>query len=118
MNRIWEKMPEISGTELGRVQQFTADLSDKEFDIFVNVYRARRRDPQTVLIMALIGLFVIPGLQRFYLNQIGMGILYLFTIGLCWVGSIIDVVNYQNLTQEYNDKVLNEVVMIMRQPGV
>ncbi|MDB5115968.1 MAG: hypothetical protein JWQ79_1460, partial [Mucilaginibacter sp.] len=46
--------------------------------------------------------------QRFIVGQIGMGILYLFTIGLCFIGSIMDLVNHKTLALEYNQKMAFE----------
>jgi TM2 domain-containing membrane protein YozV len=54
------------------------------------------------------------GIQRFYLGQIGMGILYLFTGGLCLIGTIMDLVNNKTLTNEFNQKAAQEVAMMMR----
>ena len=62
---------------------------------------------------ALLGFIVVAGVHRLLLGQIEMGILYLFTGGLCLVGTIIDLVNHQKLAFEYNQKVANEVAAII-----
>ena len=113
MNRIFDLLPELEGEEMAYVQQAIKDLNDDDARTFANIYRARRRDPQTVLILSLVGLLAIPGAQRFYLGQIGMGILYLFTAGLCFIGSLIDLINYKTNAQEYNQKVAREVISIV-----
>jgi TM2 domain-containing membrane protein YozV len=74
-----------------------------------SIYSSRRKDPQTILLLTLIGFLGISGVQRFVLDQIGMGLLYLFTGGLCLVGTIVDLVNYKNLALEYNQKVALQV---------
>lgn len=107
-------MPELQGEELAYIQAHINNMTDDQAQAFINAYRVRRKNPQDVLIFAIIGLVVIPGLQRFILNQIGMGLLYLFTAGLCLIGSIIDLVNYQKLAFEYNRKVADEVKFGMR----
>ena len=56
----------------------------------------------TVLLLALLGFVILAGVQRFYLGQIGMGLLYLFTAGFCLIGTIIDVVNHKKLAFQYN----------------
>lgn len=114
MNRIYIHLPEITGEEQFNINQLTTQLTDDEFQMFATIYKARRRDPQMVLILSLVGLLVLPGLQRFYVDQIGMGILYLFTIGLCFIGSIIDLVNYKNLSWEYNNKIVAEVLGMVK----
>jgi hypothetical protein len=37
-----------------------------------------------------------------------MGILYLFTAGFCFIGTIIDLVNYKTLANDYNRKMAYE----------
>jgi hypothetical protein len=41
-------------------------------------------------------------------GQIGMGILYLFTGGLCIVGTIVDTINHKKLAFEYNQQMAIE----------
>ena len=117
MNRVLKLLPELQGQEMASIQQVMKDMSDEDAESFAHIYRARRKDPQTILILCLAGLFVIPGIQRFYVDQIGMGILYLFTIGLCFIGSIVDLVNYQNLAHEYNSKIVSDVMIVMKTNG-
>ncbi len=114
MNRMWKLLPELEGEEMRTVEYAIRDLSDEDAQSFAHVYRSRRKDPQLILILCIVGLFGIPGIQRFFVNQIGMGVLYFFTIGLCFIGSIVDLVNYKQLTQEYNVKVLSDILSIMR----
>lgn len=89
-------------------------MSDDEARNFANIYRARRKDPQLILITALLGFVIIAGVQRFIIGQIGMGLLYLFTGGLCLIGTIVDLVNYQRLAFEYNQKIASEVLIAAR----
>jgi hypothetical protein len=42
------------------------------------------------------------------LGQMGMGLLYLFTGGLCFIGTIMDTVNHKRLTFEYNQQMARE----------
>ncbi len=114
MNRILQYLPELSNSEFDIVQRATGHLSDDEFQLYSNIYRVRRKDPQNVLLMGIIGLFLLPGIQRFYVDQIGMGVLFLFTLGLCFIGSIVDLVNYRTLADEYNTKVANEIGMMVK----
>jgi TM2 domain-containing membrane protein YozV len=48
------------------------------------------------------------------MNQIGMGILYLLTGGLCLIGTIVDLVNYQKLAFEYNRQIAAEVSAMIK----
>jgi TM2 domain-containing membrane protein YozV len=110
MNRLLSFIPEAQGEEFVMLEQLTNYMDDDQLRQFATVYRSRRRDPQNVLIFSVIGLFVLPGLQRFYLGQIGWGILYFFTAGLCLIGSTIDLINHKSMAQEYNQKIADEVV--------
>ena len=67
-----------------------------------------------LILTALLGLIILAGVHRFIMGQIGMGLLYLFTAGLCLVGTIVDLVNYQKLAFEYNQKAANEVLIMVR----
>lgn len=102
-------MPELQGEELTYIQHIINNMDEEQARKYINVYRARRRNPQEILIFSLIGLLGIAGIQRFVLNQVGMGLLFFFTVGLCYIGTIIDVINYQKLAFEYNQKVADEV---------
>lgn len=112
MARILEVLPELTGEEMVFVQNLIKDWSDEKARSFANVYRARRKDPQVILITCLLGLIIVAGVHRFLLGQIGMGLLYLFTAGLCIIGTIIDLVNYQKLAFEFNQGVANEVAIL------
>lgn len=114
MARVIDVLPEISGEEMLYVQALLKDMDDERARNFASVYRTRRKDPQMILITALLGLVVVAGVHRFIMGQIGMGLLYLFTAGLCFIGTIVDLVNYQKLTFEHNRKVANEVLAIVR----
>ncbi len=113
MANILQFMPELTGFELQHVQSITSDFDEAKLLNFANIYRARRKDPQIILLTTLLGFVVVAGVQRFLLGQIGMGILYLLTGGLCLIGTIVDLINYQDLAFQYNQRVANEVKMYM-----
>lgn len=116
MANIFNYMPEIQGEEMMFLQNLTKNYTDEQLNSFVQIYRARRKDPQTILLLTILGLFCLAGVHRFVLNQIGMGLLYFFTGGLCLIGTIVDIFNYNNLTFGYNRQVAIEVdLMIARQ---
>lgn len=114
MGNFFQYLPELQGRELMFVQGLTKDYTDAQMMNFANVYRSRRRDPQIILLTTLLGFVAIAGVQRFLINQIGMGILYLFTGGLCFIGTIIDLINYQDLAMEYNMQQANEAAMLVK----
>lgn len=114
MSNFYQFLPELQGRELAFVQGLTKDFDDQKLMNFANIYRARRRDPQIMLLTTLLGFVAIAGVQRFLINQIGMGLLYLFTGGLCLIGTIIDLINYQDLAMEYNQRMATEAAMMVK----
>jgi TM2 domain-containing membrane protein YozV len=114
MARIIDILPEVTGEEMLYLQNMIKDMSDEKARSFATVYRTRRREPMLILITAVLGFFGVAGVHRLITNQIGMGILYFFTVGLCFVGTIIDLVNHQKLAFEYNRKVADEIIIMIQ----
>lgn len=108
MKEIIKLLPEIEGEEAIYISHTTSGMDEEELKSFAHIYRTRRRDPQHVLFGTLLGLFVVAGVQRFMTGQIGMGILYLLTFGLCLAGTIVDLVNYRQMANDYNQKMARE----------
>lgn len=103
-------IPGIDMDELAYLNSLTKDLSPEQLKTFAMLYNAERRKPDHVLLGGLLGLFAVAGVQRFMVNQIGMGIIYFFTAGLCFIGTIIDLVNYKSLAFEFNQQVAIKVM--------
>jgi TM2 domain-containing membrane protein YozV len=114
MANVMQFLPELEGDEMLIVAGFLKEMTDEQAAQFAYAYRSRRKDPQTILLLTLLGLIGIAGVQRFILDQIGMGILYLFTAGLCWIGTIVDLVNYKKLAVEYNHKHALQLAAMIR----
>lgn len=110
---ILKYLYDVSPEELLTIQSRTKDFSDDEIAQFCSFYRSKRKDPQLILLLCLLGLFGIAGVQRFLIGHIGLGILYFFTAGLCFIGTIVDAVNYKNLALEYNSKMIAETLSMM-----
>lgn len=113
MAEIFNFIPEAQGQEMAVLQEVTKNYDEKQLSSFAAIYRARRRDPQMILLVTILGFIVIAGIQRFMIGQIGMGLLYLFTFGLCFIGTIIDLINYQDLAFEYNRRMIMETAAII-----
>jgi TM2 domain-containing membrane protein YozV len=114
MANVFQLMPNLDSEEMPYIQNMIKDLDDDKAKQFAMLYNSRRKDPQIILLTTLLGFIVIAGVQRFIVGQIGMGLLYLFTFGLCFIGTIIDLVNYKKIAFEYNFKVANEVLLLLR----
>lgn len=113
MAEIYTYIPEAQGQEMAFLREITQDFSEDKMQKFVMLYRARRKDPQMILLATVIGFVAVAGIQRFVVGQIGMGLLYVFTAGLCFIGTIIDLINYQDLAFEFNRKVGLECIVIL-----
>jgi len=113
MGNILQFMPELQGQELMYVQTIVRDYSESQMMNFANIYRSRRKDPNLILITTILGFFVVAGIQRFIVGQVGMGLLYLFTAGLCLIGTIVDLVNYQDIAFNYNRGIADQVSVVV-----
>ncbi len=113
MNKIYTLLPEVEGEEAIFLDSLLKDLNEEQAQNFILIYRGRRKDPQTILLTALLGFFGFASIHRFFINHIGMGLLYFFTAGLCFVGTIVDLVNHKNLAFEYNQQVAREIKLLI-----
>ncbi len=107
-------IPGLEPEEMLFLQNFMNDLNEDQKKNFIMLYNGKRKDPQTLLIMALIGFLGVAGIQRFMVNQVGMGILFFLTGGLCLIGTIIDVVNHKKLALEFNQKTAIETAAMVK----
>jgi TM2 domain-containing membrane protein YozV len=110
MPHITHYLPELDPIEMRNIEELVEPLSREQALLFATSYRQRRKDPHMVLLTAIVGLVAIPGLQRFWLGQIGFGFLYLFTWGFLLVGSIADLVRYKSLAFNYNQEIARQIV--------
>ncbi len=106
-------LPGITPQEYAYLQDATKGLSEAQLRGFLMIYNSKRRNPDDMILYCILGFFI-PGLPRFLLNQIGMGILFLFTFGLCFIGTIIDLVNYKTLAFEYNQRMVFESFQMLK----
>lgn len=104
---------DVTPEELMTINARTKNFTDEELSQFCVIYRSKRKDPQLILILCLVGLVGIAGLQRFIIGHIAMGILYFFTAGLCFIGTIVDIINHKELALEYNAKMITETLSML-----
>jgi TM2 domain-containing membrane protein YozV len=107
-------LPGISPEELNFLQQATADLNENQRKYFYMVYSGKRKNPQDILLFTLLGFIGAAGVQRFIVGQIGMGLLFFFTGGLCLIGTIVDLINHKSLALEYDRKMAYESYQIAK----
>jgi TM2 domain-containing membrane protein YozV len=112
-NSPFMALPGISPQEFSYPQSATTGFSEQQLRGFLMIYGGKRRNPDDMVLYCILGFFV-PGLSRFLVNQIGMGILYFFTLGLCFIGTIIDLINYKSLAFEYNQRMVFESLQMVK----
>jgi len=113
MAKVIDILPELEGEEFIYINKLLIEMTEEEAKTFASAYKARRKDPVVVLILACIGFFGAAGIHRFFIGHIGMGILYLLTAGLCLIGTIVDLINYKNLAFEYNKQKALEILQLI-----
>ena len=52
-----------------------------------------RKKKMVALILCVLGFFGLAGFHRMYVGKAGSGVLYLFTYGICLIGTIIDLIS-------------------------
>ena len=90
------------------LHQAISSLTETQAGYFMSIYGSKRRNPQDIMLATLAGFLGVSGVQRFLTDQIGMGILYFFTAGFCFIGTIIDLINYKNIATDYNKQMAFE----------
>jgi TM2 domain-containing membrane protein YozV len=106
---ITHYLPELDEPERSFIERLTTGMSHENIQQFAAAYRQVRKDPQTLRLMAIIGIVAIPGLHRFWVGQVGIGFLYLFTWGLLLFGTVTDIVKYKDLALSYNRQVAKRI---------
>ena len=92
-------LPDLEGEEARFIGGILRDMSDEQAQSFAFAYRAKRRDPNIVLVLTLMSF---GAFGRIYLGQVAMGIIYLLTLGFCGIGVLVDLVSNRSLTLNYN----------------
>jgi len=115
MSKVLQHLPELDGDEQVEVARLLNDMNDAQAGHFARIYRSRRREPVHILLLAAVGFIGAAGLQRLYMEEFALGLVYLFTGGLCLIGTIYDVIKYQDLALRYNRNVAIEVAETVRQ---
>ena len=81
-------------------QHMIAGLTDQQKQMFMASYAAQSKDRTTLLLVSIfLGKF---GVDRFMMDDVGMGLLKLFTLGCCGVLWIIDICTISERVDTYN----------------
>jgi len=114
MAKVIKYAPELDGDEQLYVAQLMKDMTEEQAAYFANVYKERRKDPELILFTDLAGFLGFAGVHRFILGQMGMGLLYFLTVGLCGIGTIVDMFMHKQLAARYNQGKADEVADLIR----
>jgi TM2 domain-containing membrane protein YozV len=114
MNQQLLMMQGLQPDELALIQELTKEMTESEQQQFLMLYNGKRKDQQTMLLLCLIGLVGAAGIHRLVAGDIALGILFLLTGGFCLIGTIIDAININGFTYEYNRKQAFETVQMMK----
>lgn len=118
-HNILMMFPDMDSEELYNIQALMQGMTENQQQQFLSIYKGKRKDRTLMLILALIGFFGAAGIHRIIAGDIGMGILYFFTVGLCFIGTIVDLINISSFTLKHNLSQATEaanLVKMMNQP--
>jgi len=104
----------ITPEEFQFLNQITNGMTDEQAQRFVMLYSGKRFSTDSMLLFTLLGFIGVAGVQRFATRQIGMGILYFFTAGLCFIGTIVDLINYRSMANDFNQTVAVESAQMVK----
>ncbi|MEJ7779244.1 MAG: TM2 domain-containing protein [Daejeonella sp.] len=104
----------MSPEEYSYLQQVMTGMDQRQAQNFVMYYSGKRKSPQDILLFTILGFLGIAGIQRFVVGQMGMGILYILTAGLCFIGTIVDVINHKSIATDYNQKAAYESLQLIK----
>lgn len=102
-------MADVSPIELAQFQQ---GMTDQQKMLFVSQYNAAKKDSATAIILSvLLGWF---GIDRFYVGDVGLGLLKLFTGGLCGILWLIDIFLIGKKVAEVNRAKAQEIAQAIK----
>ncbi len=104
--------PDMEYEEMANVMRLTQNMTETQQQNFLFILQGKRRDTQQLLLFALLGFIGVAGIHRFLVGDIALGIIYFFTGGLCFIGTIVDLVNMKNIASRYNQKEAVKAAML------
>ena len=116
-HNAYRAFPGMTPEEADFLGRGTSGLSEDERNQFFGIYEVKRKNPQNILLLTVVGTLGIAGLQRFAVGEIVLGFLYLFTFGFFWIGTVLDLINYKKIANDYNHKMAYESFEMIK-PGV
>jgi TM2 domain-containing membrane protein YozV len=100
--KILMMFPDMDSEELYSLQAMMQSMTEDEQENFLFIYKSKRKEKTLMLILTLAGFLGVAGIHRLFTGDIILGVLYFFTAGLCFIGTIVDLINIGNITLKYN----------------
>lgn len=88
------------------VQRKLEEIDDSKSSLLMSI---NLQKPTVMLIIS-----IVLGWERFFLEDIGMGVIKVLTCYGCGIWWLIDIFSAQKRTYEYNFKKFNEIVLLCR----
>ena len=107
-------IPSLEPNEFAFLQVHLNNLPEDKLRLFVSLYTSKRKSPETILICCCIGFVGAAGIHRFVVGHIAMGVLYILTAGLCFIGTIVDLINHKSIAFEYNQQMAFESLAMIK----
>ncbi len=105
-------MAEFSTVEQLQVMQ---GMTEQQKMIFQAQFGSVRRDRVILLVLSIF--FGALGVDRFLVGDIGLGLLKLFTGGVCGIFWLVDLFLIMGRTDDYNRRKANEIAMAIKMSG-
>ena len=102
-------MAELSPMELVSMQE---GLTDQQKMLFMSQYNSDKKDRTLALILSI--LLGTLGIDRFYIGDMGIGILKLLTAGVCGILWIIDWFMIMGKADEYNRSKARDILAAIK----
>uniref|UniRef100_UPI0025EFBDB9 TM2 domain-containing protein n=1 Tax=uncultured Mucilaginibacter sp. TaxID=797541 RepID=UPI0025EFBDB9 len=104
----------ITMEEYSFLHHASAGLSQNQMQTFLLVYNSRRKNPNDILLATLLGFLGLAGMQRFMTRNYMLGGLYLLTFGFFGIGTLIDLITYKSIANDYNRHLAYECYQIAK----
>lgn len=102
MDIVAKYVPMAEGSEWTYLRNLAKCVSEDEFEHFIRLYLPNRKEKNTVLILCVLGFLGLAGIHRFYLGNIRIGVLYIISAGLLYLGTIYDLLKYREMVSDVN----------------
>ena len=102
MAKVLNQLPELDGNEFKYVWNIIEDLDDNQASEFAAQYRKKRRGPNSIFLLILLGLIGIAGIHRFRFGKFGTGVMYLMTPGFVFAGKLYGLLADEKVVFKHN----------------